>query len=150
MNDDSFDAKIDRSGGPDACWPWTAVTDEGGYGRFRIPSTRSTVLSHREAYRRAYGNAPPVVRHACDNPPCCNPRHLLGGTHADNVADKLERGRQQRGEDVGGAKLTAEDVLEIRRARSRGATFSALGRRFGVCESNVRAIINGRSWRHVE
>ena len=46
----------------------------------------------------AHGYVPEVVRHACDNPPCCNPLHLLGGTHADNVADKVRRGRVPRGE----------------------------------------------------
>lgn len=146
---DLFEEKIDRSAGPDACHPWTACADDAGYGRYRLPAQGETVLAHREAFRRARGYLPPVVRHSCDYPPCCNERHLFSGTHADNVADRLARDRQPRGEAVGGARLTEDDVREIRSARLRGATFSSLGRAFGVTESNVRAIVNGRSWRHV-
>jgi hypothetical protein len=37
-----------------------------------------------------------VIRHSCDNRPCCEPLHLLSGTHADNVQDRVARGRTAR------------------------------------------------------
>ena len=52
---------------------------------------------HRLAYAEAHGlsieDAPPLLRHTCDNPRCINPVHLLPGTHKDNARDRVERGR---------------------------------------------------------
>ena len=31
--------------------------------------------------------------HRCDNPPCCNVRHLFIGTRHDNVQDMILKGR---------------------------------------------------------
>ena len=51
----------------------------------------------RHYYRHYNGEIPDglVVRHTCDNTQCINPNHLLLGTHADNVRDKMERGRHK-------------------------------------------------------
>lgn len=94
-----FDDRIDRSGGPDACWPWLGATRDGGYGSWWDPSLRRLVPSHREAARRA---GIPIdglmVLHRCDNPPCCNPAHLSAGTHVENMADMVAKGRSLRGQ----------------------------------------------------
>lgn len=101
-----FHAHVDRSGGPDACWPWTGMKIKG-YGRF---GTRHRVrfLAHRVAYELANGPivghipgdpvAERLVMHLCDNPPCCNPKHLRVGTDAENIADCVAKGRNSRGE----------------------------------------------------
>lgn len=92
-----FWSKADRRG-PDECWEWKAcrTTKRGGYGQFRVtlaPGKNVVLYSHRAAYEATFG-APPVglLRHKCDNPPCCNPAHLIPGTHADNTAIAEELG----------------------------------------------------------
>ncbi len=84
-----FWAKVDvRS--EDECWPWLGCFSSTGYG-----SSGKTDRSHRLAYMIANGPIPSgmVVRHSCDFKPCCNPNHLILGTHGDNSRDMVERGR---------------------------------------------------------
>ncbi len=91
-----FWEKVDRSGGPDACWPRTGWHDRIGYGRFRIGDQQ--LLAHRVAWMLDTGELIPegmCVLHHCDNPPCCNRRHLFLGTQADNMADCVKKGRMQ-------------------------------------------------------
>jgi HNH endonuclease len=98
--EDRFWSKVDI-GSPDECWPWTAgPRSKGrGYGGFKLNNPRRTISSHRMAYELTYGlepydpENPIVVRHKCDNEPCCNPAHLELGTPLDNVHDRDDRGR---------------------------------------------------------
>ena len=87
---DRFWSKVDRTG---ECWLWLAARGRTGYGRFRQPKGHE--YAHRVAYRLTFGPIPEgmVVRHICDNPPCCNPEHLLLGTQSDNNKDSVARGR---------------------------------------------------------
>lgn len=88
------------------------------------------------------------VLHRCDNPPCVNPDHLFLGTNADNVADKVAKGRshapqpKKRGEGHPQAKLTLEQVQVI-----RGST--EMANRYGVCPATICNIRKGKIWRHV-
>lgn len=78
----------------DECWPWTGGVSSDGYGSFKLASYR-TVTASRLALI-AYKMQEPEglhVLHRCDNPSCCNPRHLRFGTVADNAQDKVSRGR---------------------------------------------------------
>ena len=76
-------------GEPDECWPWTRGRHSYGYGQIRYPKSTLHYV-HRLVSRAKPGQE---VRHLCDNPPCCNPLHLVLGTHRDNIADMNERGR---------------------------------------------------------
>ncbi len=92
--------------GPDDCWPWDGAQGQFEYGRVRTGGRSEGLIgAHRAVMelmdRADYlpGTAPDrsglVVRHGCDNPLCCNPRHLEWGTQADNVGDMIRRGRHR-------------------------------------------------------
>lgn len=96
-----FWSKVDRSGGDDACWLWTAGLTPKGYGRFCFSDT--WIGAHRFAWLILRGEigAGLCVCHDCpggDNPQCCNPSHCFLGTRKDNREDCVAKGRQARGE----------------------------------------------------
>ncbi len=93
-----------------------------------------------------------MIRHRCDNPSCINHEHLEVGSQLDNVRDMLERGRanKAKGETNGRAKLTAEQVAEIRNSyvpRKYGHGSHALAKKYGVSKPTIRAILNGEAWK---
>jgi len=81
------------------------------------------------------------VRHRCDNPPCVNPDHLLLGTHAENMADKVERGRATKP----GLKLSDEQAEEIRQRYAAGERVADLQQEFGISQQQTSRIISGRT-----
>lgn len=132
-----------------ACWPWRGARDNKGYGAARVAGR--ALKAHRVAYEVAHGPIPAglIVRHTCDNPPCCNPAHLEVGTHADNARDKAERGRSLRGELASTARLTAPDVVAIRERLDAGEHPDPIASDYDVSRSAIRHIERGRTWRHV-
>ncbi len=93
---DRFWSRVDKSGGPDACWLWTAGTHTRGYGRIRWGGKAQS--AHRISWTLANGpiGADLCVRHKCDNPLCCNPSHFFLGTNDDNMQDKRAKGRNDQ------------------------------------------------------
>ena len=82
----------------DGCWEWRGDRNELGYGRLTlVRKGLDKARVHRIMFERYFGPIPDgsVVRHKCDNPPCCNPDHLELGTMAENMADMIERGRHR-------------------------------------------------------
>ena len=146
-----FWPKVDMSGD---CWLWQARRDKDGYGDIRLGGKHGGhVRAHRVSWELHNGCIPDglIVCHKCDNPPCVNPAHLFLGTHKDNSIDRTRkgRGRDSRGEKQGGAKLTANDVIDIRSLRAFGAEGRALARAFGVSEASIAFICQRKTWRHV-
>jgi hypothetical protein len=154
---------LDRTGGPDSCWEYTKQRDRHGYGRMQTTG-HSEVLAHRIAYELTHGSIPDGMQilHRCDNRPCCNPMHLYAGTHEENMRDRGERGRtfrgrhkdnsrRPRGERNPAAKVTAEQVTEIRkRYAAGGVTLLQLAREFGLSSPNtVWAIVHRTKWQEV-
>lgn len=153
-----FDAKVHVT---DGCWLWTAAVNSDGYGTFNRgrDGGRRTDLAHRVAYEIAFGSVPAglEVCHRCDVPRCVRPDHLFVGTHGDNVRDCVGKGRL-RGHRYGagaahrGAKLTAEQVDEIRRTYRPGRNSvqrgngAALAERFGVTKGTISSIARREYW----
>ena len=150
-----FWARVDRSGGPDACWPWLGALDASGYGRVFVLGSGCGALVHRVSFQLAGGGEPEAVCHRCDNPPCVNPAHLFAGTRAINNADMARKGRASRangkkGEAHRAAKLTNDDVKRIREVNATGALKQRdIARMFGVCQRTVGRILLGVGWTHV-
>jgi hypothetical protein len=87
-----------------------------------------------------------MVRHTCDTPACVNPKHLVLGTAADNVADRVARKRSCCGESVNTAKLTAKQAAAIRADRR---PISVVAREYGISRSNVGMIRGRWTWKHI-
>jgi hypothetical protein len=162
-----FWSKVDRSGGPDACWPWQAAINNKGYGRFRFPDRE--VLAHRLAWAIVNGEIPGGLNalHSCDNSRCCNPGHIFLGTQLDNILDMHAKGRAlrstgdqhgtkthperiARGEQSPFAKLTNDAVVEIFTTTDRSRGYQTrLARKFGVASQQISNIMLGKTWTHV-
>lgn len=137
-------------GGLDDCWIWGGATQKG-YGAIGIG--RKVFRAHRVSYEIFKGAIPTgigyhgtSVCHCCDNPLCVNPSHLFIGQHAENMIDKIVKGRQPRGVLVGSAKLDEALVAEIRKDL-RPARVIAV--ECGVSHAAIQKVKNGETWRHV-
>lgn len=153
-----FWAKVDRSGGPDACWPWLGSRNKAGYGICGDDGPDTSRIAHRNAWVLTNGPIPNglSVLHHCDNPPCCNPAHHFTGTYLDNARDREAKGRRvsflapvMPGEANPNAKLTDQAICTIRRERARGVPGLELSLRFGVNRPTIYNIAAGRRWGHV-
>ncbi len=126
----------------DECWEWQGSLVNKKYGKMIVGW--KYCLTHRIVYELKNGNIPPemVVCHKCDNPKCCNPKHLFLGTQKDNIHDMISKGREKRY-----SKLTKIDVLEIRKLYATGNyTHTKLGKLFSVDRKNISCIVNNKTW----
>jgi len=76
---------------------------------------------------------------------------LFLGTIQDNTTDMVFKGRQRKakGVDNGCAKLTEQDVFDIRRKIKLGFSLRELGREYSVYHTAIHKIKIGESWTHI-
>ena len=142
--------KIDQSAGEDECHPWMGLRNSKGYGKIANGRGKSKLYASRVVYELVngpIGDPSLVVRHTCDNPPCCNPRHLILGTPGDNARDRGERkrGREHRqyGEANANVKIKDSDLPLIHELRAKGWSQQKIADRFGVKQQQISRILRG-------
>ena len=140
--------KIQKGSG-DECWNWIGMVDGCGYGMMKIK--QRGYRTHRIAYELTYGDIPEglCILHSCDNPACCNPKHLRIGTHKDNMKDMLDKGRRFKTEKENNPnhKLIQCQVDEIRILYSLGNTsYKKLGKKFHVTDVQIGNIVRKDMW----
>lgn len=134
-----------RKTGPEDCWEWQASTTSG-YGQTFLDG--DVVLAHRAVYEiEVEDPGDGYVLHECDNKLCVNPSHLYLGDQQDNMNDAVERGQMPSGENAGPAKLTKEEVEQIRwKVENTDLTQAQIAEQYDVTQPTVSAISNEKTW----
>lgn len=86
--EERFWPKVNKEA-PGGCWEWTASTDIGGYGHFRIAGRM--LPAHRVSWEFIYGPIPSdkMIDHRCANRACVNPKHLRVVTRSQNGQHRM-------------------------------------------------------------
>lgn len=130
------------------CVEWTArlIGNAMLYPAIVCLGTRWQVS--RLVWIRAHGRIPEgnVIRHVCDNSLCIAEAHLEVGTVAQNVADRVRRGRSSRGADHWYSQITEADVLAI---RASSETSKVLSNRHGLSMGAISHIRDRYTWKHL-
>jgi hypothetical protein len=150
-------SKVDKKG-DDECWNWKGYKNGGKYGRTWINDRG--YYAHRVIYDLVYPNtitlsAPKdsdesgFLLHTCDNPSCCNPKHLFVGTHADNMADKVAKNRQKKFPTDHGprCKLSMAQAREIRKLRKNGVSARELAKKYEISLPSIKTLLRGDSYK---
>lgn len=126
--------------GPYDCWEYKG-NHTAGYGLVRIWGRR--LPAHRLAFMLVNGELAEAdfVCHKCDNPPCCNPRHLFRGNGSLNMQDAANKRRFRK------SKLSLEDVKNLLLKYETGHySQTELAELFNVPAPHVNSIIKKRTW----
>ena len=138
----------------DECWVWTASCAGKGYGQIKPPVGygRRNLYAHRVSYLLCVGPIPDglEVCHHCDNPKCCNPKHLFAGTRAANAKDMSNKMRSTWGVRSGTCKLTEFDVRKIREMLVQNVPQQKIAKSFNISQIQVSRIKCGKQWTNLK
>lgn len=122
-----FWSQVDKTSGPDGCWPWTLYCNPKGYGRVKVGGRIRG--AHIVAYELAVGPVPDglvldhVAARGCTQHSCCNPAHLEPVTLRENVMrakvnrDACPRGHSYDHVDAEGIRRCSVCIKANRRLR---------------------------------
>lgn len=154
VNDPAFKAffwtLLDIKANPDECWEWTRGKNQDGYGRIMLSGVFH--FAHRLAWKYTHGKDTDLhILHHCDNRICSNPNHLYAGTNADNIRDRVERGRSNPplGENHKKSIAKLDQIKEVKCLYRDGMTQVAIAKQVGLSKGIVNYAVTGRTWRHV-
>lgn len=142
-----IEAHVGYSGDDCLIWPYARLPN--GYCPVSFRGRRTG--AHRVMCILAHGEPPTSAHeaaHSCGrgSAGCLNPRHLRWATKKENGADRVKHLAGPRGANHRSAKLSPQDVKNIRRA-GRVTRQSQLAARYGISQSHVSRIINrDRAW----
>lgn len=133
--------------------PWARMTPYAdGTGRLNV-GLRAEGKLHRRLVSRLVleafvGPCPPGMECCHEDGDYLNNRltNLRWDTHVNNVADAIRHGRTQRGLKNWSAKLTVEQVHEIRQRCSAGEQQKFVARDYRINASCVQKIVSRESW----
>ena len=138
------------------CWLWTGsrYTQKGRKTYSQVTYEGRRITAHRASYLMHGGIVPDGhdIMHRCDTKPCVRPDHLTTGTRSENLRDGFANPANKgvcAGENNGRARLTWDDVHNIRRALETGGRTHELAAIYGLHPSYVTAIKAGRKWSEV-
>ena len=133
------------------CHNFLGFRDRNGYGRIKYQNRG--YAAHRLFWIIKNGEltSEQHILHRCDNPACFNLEHLFVGSNADNVADKVSKDRQYhppKGKlhHRSMAKLSEQQVIEIKSLLKRGYSQADIHRDFKVSRGVVSDIALGKTW----
>lgn len=145
-----FWANVEKT---DTCWLWVGYKCKAGYGEIEVNGT--TWRASRYSWFLHNGPIPEgmLICHRCDNPRCINPAHLFIGKDADNTHDMISKGRNKyigkKGQSHHSAKLTDNQVKEIRSRFAEGEKQVTLAQRYNVAHGLISAIVHNKIWTHI-
>lgn len=164
MHAEKFWKKVDKSAGPDGCWPWIGAKNKNGYGVTSV--NYKQMGAHRAAYFFHHGHLPDglFVCHRCDTPPCCNPAHFFLGDAKANAEDMVVKNRQsqgskhseailpgrKRGENHYAHKLSEQQARDIIALRAGGKGLMEIAAMFSTPYSTIQKIVYRKTWTHLQ
>lgn len=127
-----------------------------GYRQFKLvhrDGTQRLVRANRLVTEAFHGPAPSIGHHSAhrDGDRLNNtPGNLYWATPSQNKQDSIRHGTAARGEKIGIAKLTFEQVAAIRnRFDGKRGSLTKICKEFGLSRANARRVLDAQTWAHV-